>query len=442
MTSKIIRIIIFLGIGLLCIASVPLQNENKTYILTINSAIGAASADYIHRGIEEAKQKKATLIILKLDTPGGLDKSMRMIIKDILESPIPFITYVSPNGARAASAGTYILYASHVAAMAPATNLGAATPVQIGMPKQIGPENITSKNNTSKPTMNKKMINDATAYIVGLAELHGRNKQWAEKAVKEAVSISANTALKKRVIDIVAISVEDLLNQVHGLTVNLQNKPHRLNTKNTSIIVLSQDWRTQLLTVITSPDVAYILLILGIYGIFFEFANPGFIVPGVVGAIALLLALYALQMLPINFAGLALMFLGIGFLALEAFTPSFGILGLGGTLAFAAGSFLLIDINLAGQDISWSLILFFTTLNTLFFLGLITLAVKAYKKPVVTGKEALIGVEAIALETIDKEGYVRLQSEIWHARSTKKLSKGQSCKVIGIEGLLLIIQPL
>ncbi|RMD70643.1 MAG: nodulation protein NfeD [Gammaproteobacteria bacterium] len=374
----------------------------------------------------------AALVILRLDTPGGLDSAMREIVQAILASPIPVACLVAPPGARAASAGTYILYACHIAAMAPGTNLGAATPVAIGMPE----------GEKKGDAMEQKRINDAVAYIRSLAELHGRNADWAEKAVREAASLSASEALRLHVVDLLAEDIPDLLEKIHGRKVKVLGKEMTLNTRDLVVQRVEPDWRNRLLAVITDPNVAYLLLIIGIYGLIFEFAHPGFILPGVVGAICLLLSLYAFQVLPVNYAGLGLVLLGIAFMISEAFVPSFGALGLGGIIAFIIGSLLLLDTEAMGYGIHWQLIVALALTSALFFFTVFSLAIRARLRPVVTGREELLGAVGEAWEDFEREGRVWIHSELWNARTRKPLRKGEKVRVVGIEGLTLIVEPL
>jgi membrane-bound serine protease (ClpP class) len=335
------------------------SNPGKAIILQINGAIGPATSDYVEDGLKQATEMQARLVIIQLDTPGGLDVAMRDIIQNIIGSSIPVAIYVSPSGARAASAGTYMLYASHIAAMAPGTNLGAATPVQIGGLPDLGgipsPEEEESgeldgeqggqDESPAMPSdpMASKMVNDAVAYIRSLAEMRDRNADWAEQAVREAASLSSAQALDQNVIDLIATDIPDLLNKINGMTVMVDTTEIVLQTADLTTEVIEPDWRNRLLSVITNPNVAYVLMLLGIYGLFFELANPGFVLPGVIGAISLLLALYALQVLPVNYAGLGLIFLGIIFMTAEMFAPSFGALGIGGIISFIVGSIILFD---------------------------------------------------------------------------------------------------
>jgi membrane-bound serine protease (ClpP class) len=418
--------------------------------LTIEGAIGPATSDYVERALDSAVQQHARLVVIRMDTPGGLDTSMRDIIKHITNSPVPVATYVAPTGARAASAGTYILYASHIAAMAPGTNLGAATPVQIGggLPGAPGPEKEPGTQQEDKPApaegkdaMQQKVVNDAVAYLRGLAELHGRNQDWAEQAVREAASLQASEALKLNVIDIVASSLNDLLEQIDGREVTVQGRKLILQTAGLTVVEYEPDWRNRLLGVITNPNVAYILLLIGIYGLIFEFANPGAIVPGTIGAISLLLALYALQLLPINYAGMGLILLGVALMVGEAFEPSFGILGIGGAVAFLFGSIILIETDVPGFGIDISIIITFTATSALVFIFIVGMAIKARRRPVVSGMEQLIGSEAIVLADFTDKGPVSLHSETWQATTHTPLHKDQQVRVTGMKGLTLQVEP-
>lgn len=422
-------------------------------VLTVQGAISPASADYLLRGIAKANADRVHLLVLEMDTPGGLDTAMRDIIKAILASQVPIATYVSPQGARAASAGTYILYASHIAAMAPATNLGAATPVELapagGQPdKPVPPAKPGGPADAQKPAAppagdakTRKVVHDAAAYIRGLAELRGRNAEWAERAVREAVSLPASEALKLNVIDLVATDLGDLLKQLHGRVVRLDGATVTLDTAQAEIERTAPDWRSRLLAVIGDPSIAYILMLLGIYGLIYEFSNPGMLFPGVVGGICLLLALFALQVMPISYAGLALMILGIALMISEAFIPSFGALGLGGIVAFVIGSVMLIDTDVPGYGIPWMLIVPVALASALFSFFVAGMAIKARARPVVTGAEEMIGAEGVVLEDVAHEGWARLHGELWRVRSAVPLARGSRVRVRARHDLILDVEP-
>lgn len=446
LTRIYVIILVFTAISLLWNSVSGNSTDRFILQLTIEEAIGPATDDYVERALEIAVHDRAELVVIRIDTPGGLDTAMRGIIKNITNSSVPVAVYVAPTGARAASAGTYILYASHIAAMAPGTNLGAATPVQIGGIPQPGttekekPEK--SADDASKDTMKQKAINDAVAYIRGLAELRGRNQDWAEKAVREAASLQASEALKLNVIDIIATGMADLLKQIEGRKVMVQGNERTLHPLGLPVREVTPDWRSRLLSVITNPNVAYILMLIGIYGLILEFSNPGAIVPGTVGAICLLLALYAFQLLPINYAGMGLILLGVALMVGEAFEPSFGILGIGGVVAFVIGSIILMDTDVPGFGIDISVIITFAVTSVLIFVFVVGMAFKARHQKVVSGLEQLIGGEATVINDFDHSGRVSIHSETWQALSTTPLHKGQQVKVTGIKDLTLEVEPL
>ncbi|GAB3683212.1 NfeD family protein [Salinisphaera aquimarina] len=415
--------------------------------IAIVGAIGPATSRYVTDELEDAAAADAPLVILRLDTPGGLDGAMREIVQAILASPVPVAGFVGPSGARAASAGTYILYASHIAAMAPATNLGAATPINIGgggTGSRDQPDPADSDDNAdagqqapadSDTAARRKVVNDAVAYIRGLAEQRGRNADWAEQAVRQGVSLTARQAQKQHVVDDVVADESALLAAIDGRTVSTAGGDVRLNTAGLSIEQREPGWRTQLLSVITNPTVAYLLLMIGIYGLILEGLNPGSAVPGVIGAICLLAALYAFQILPINYAGLALIVLGVALMIAEMFAPSFGILGLGGIVGFVFGSIMLMDTDVPGFEIPLGLIGGIAVAGALLLMFMLYMFLRSRRERVWTGREGLLGQRCVALEDFDGEGRVLLQGESWLAFCDAPVVVKQKLVVTAVDGL-------
>jgi membrane-bound serine protease (ClpP class) len=422
-------------------------------VIPLTGAIGPASADFVGRSLSHAANENAQLVVLEIDTPGGLDRAMRQIIQDILASPVPVAAFVAPSGARAASAGTYILYASHVAAMAPGTNLGAATPVSIGMPTPAPATPPSKPADSAKPdktdgatgeecTLTRKAVHDAAAYIRSLAQLRGRNVEWAERAVREAVSLSSDEAVAEHVIDLTARDVPELLVKLNGRKIVTAGGERILATLGATPTTLAPDWRTRFLAIITDPSVALMLLMAGVYGLFFEFWNPGLALPGVLGAICLLLGLFALQMLPVNYAGLALVLLGVTFIVAETFLPAYGSLGVGGIVAFAIGAVMLIDTDVPGFGVPWWLIGTLAVITAIFVFFVAGAALKARRRPIVTGHEQLIGSIGVALDDLDTEGWARIHSEQWRVKSPVPVKRGQRVRVTARSDLLLSVLPV
>ena len=463
--ARWIRRLLAGGVVLLSLAalatSTAQQAQRQALVIDIEGAIGPGIADHVVRQFSGLDPTRVGLVILRLDTPGGLDTAMRQIIRAELASPVAVVAYVAPSGARAASAGTYITYAAAIAAMAPGTNLGAATPIVIGgMPEMPGstptepekkPDEKGAKKSKPEPTPpasegdteTRKMVNDAVAYIRSLAQLHGRNADWAESAVRGAASLPAEEALKLRVIDVIAPTLQDLLKQVDGRQAIVDGQKQKLATADLAISEVELDWRTRLLSVITDPNIAYLLMLVGVYGLIFELSSPGAVLPGVLGGICLLLALFAFSVLPIDLAGVALVLLGIGMMASEAFIVSYGVLGLGGIVAFVIGSIIMFEPGSANFGLSISVIVASTVFSAGLLLLVLTMLVRSRQRAVVTGGAALIGASASVTEWADGTGRVRLGGELWHARAASSqaatLRPGERVKVLGRDGLVLLV---
>jgi membrane-bound serine protease (ClpP class) len=443
-------------------AAGPVVPQGTAVVLEIDGPIGPATARYVVRGLGAAARDGARIVVLEMDTPGGLDSSMRDIIRAILASPVPVVTYVAPSGARAASAGTYILYASHIAAMAPATNLGAATPVSIGgesepppasppLPSSRpeagpaargpGPESGEAPDGSTGSAMERKVVNDAVAYIRGLAELRGRNADWAELAVRGAASLPASAALRQRVIEVIAPDLPSLFSQIDGRVVRIGDRSVHLDTRNLATVTMKPDWRTQLLAVITNPTVAYGLMLIGIWGLLLEGYNPGAVLPGVAGTICLLIALFAFQILSVNYAGLALIVLGTAMIIAEFFFPTYGSLGLGGLVAFVIGSLILFDSDVPGMNVARPLIAALASVGGLAVLAIVYLATRSFRRPVATGPEGMIGAAAEVVADFNGRGQVRYGGELWNARSSAALHAGDTARIVRVEGLTLWVEP-
>ena len=418
--------------------------NGRAVVLDIDGVIGPAIADYVKRELTAASSNETRLVVLRMNTPGGLDTSMRAIIGAVLASPVPVATFVAPNGARAASAGTYIAYASAISAMAPGTNIGAATPVQLGggsfFPRGKSDQ---EKGKAGEPTdaETRKVVNDAVAYIRSLAEVNGRNANWAEDAVRTAASIPASEAFKLHVVDLIADDVPDLLRKIDGRIVTIAGKQERLTSAGLDVVTIAPDLRTDLLAVITNPNVAFILLLIGVYGIIFEFFSPGAVAPGLIGSISLLVALYALNLLPINYAGAGLVLLGMGLMIAEAHIGAFGAIGVGGVVAFVIGAVMMFPSGVPGLGLSPAVIATTVGVTASFFLLVLSMLLRSRRRSVITGKEALLGAEAQTISWDGQEGRIRVEGEVWRARAKASLQPGARVKVVGREGLVLIVEP-
>jgi len=432
---------------LLALVATPASAAERALVLEIDGVIGPAIADYVTREIKAASPSEDGLIVLRMNTPGGLDSSMREIDTAILASPVPVATYVAPSGARAASAGTYIAYASAIAAMAPGTNIGAATPIQLGgnplAPGGGADQKAGAQGKSGEPAdaESRKIVNDAVAYIRSLAAVNGRNADWAEDAVRSAASLPAAEALKQHVVDVVAADVPDLLRQIDGRTVTVAGKPERISAVSLEVVMVPPDWRTELLALITNPNVAFILMLIGVYGLILEFFNPGAVAPGLVGAISLLVALYALALLPINYAGAALVIIGIGLMIAEAHIGAFGAIGVGGIAAFVIGALMMFPSRVPGLELSNAVVIGAAIGSAALFLLALAALFRSRKRPVVSGGEALIGATGEAVSWQGKEGRVRVAGEIWRARAHTPLQDGSRVKIVSRDGLVLLVRP-
>ncbi|MFZ9035334.1 MAG: NfeD family protein [Francisellaceae bacterium] len=450
------RLIIMLMACLLSVAwaNKPIHtiNDNKAVILTISGGIGPATEEYIQSGFEYATNQAAKVVIIEIDTPGGLADAMRGMIQTMLNSAIPTVVYVYPPGGHAASAGTFLLYAADIAAMAPGTNVGAASPVNIGgTPPSTptpNPEDIPidekgqQKPKDDKSTIEKKVFNDSAAYIRALAEMNGRNAKWAEMAVTEAATLTAEEALKENVINVVAMDIPDLLRQINGMDVDVNGKKVTLDTNAMQVEYFEPGWRLEFLQIITDPSIAYLLLVIGVWLLFFEFAHPGLFLPGILGIISILIAIYGLHMLPISYVGLMLMFLGVVLLIAEAFITSFGFLGIGGVVAFTIGSIMLVDTGVPGYEIAMPLILAVSIVTGIFFLLIVHLAIRSYRHRVISGQEGMIGQSGRILVDEDGSKWLFVNGERWRVSHPENYHKHQSVEITDAKGFVLDVKPI
>ena len=431
------------GILLLCLLAGLVSTEPRAeegLLVDIKGPIGPAVESFVLRAFEEAEVRQAPFVLLRIDTPGGLVSSTRGIVGAILEADRPVIGYVAPTGARAASAGAFILMATHVAAMAPVTTIGSATPVSLGggFPS---PQSTDDENSERTPTAEDKVLNDAKAYMRSLAATRGRSVDAAERFVSEAANVTADEALEQGLIDLQAKSVRALLNQIDGQTVTVDGPTIRLETAEVDVRAFEPTWRDRLLALISNPNIAYLLLMVGIYGLIIEGSNPGLIVPGVLGAIALFLGLYALQVLPVNYTGLALIALGIGLMVAEAFVPAFGVLGIGGVVCFVLGSIMLIDTDIPEFELSPVLIGAVALVNGGLFLIVLSFAARAWRRAPVSGIEAMAGLTGKVVEWKDGRGRVLAHGEIWSAVGPPTIEPDSSVEIEQVDGLTLHVRP-
>ena len=454
-------LLLAVGFGLHGVAAEDEATRSEVWVVDLDGAVGPASADLVIRAIEDAGEANAEALVIRMDTPGGLDKSMRDLVKAILAADVPVVTYVSPDGARAASAGTYIAYASHIAAMAPATNIGSSTPVSIApagpapsprppMPAPE-PEEGSEEAQDEEPApaaepaadaMTKKVVNDAVAYLQSLAEKRGRNIEWAEKTVREGANVRATEAVEQNIVDLLAPNLAALLADLDGREVSIDDEVRVLATANAELRFVETDWRHELLSIITDPSIAYGLLIIGVYGLILEFYNPGMLFPAATGIICLLLGAYGLQMLPVNYAGLALIVVGLVMLIAEAVTPTYGVLGVGGVIAFVMGSVMLMDTDLPGYQLPLPIIAGFAVSAAGIAFFVIGGAVRARRSRVVTGQKGMVGAAALVLEGFEGEGAVRAFGEIWRAESDAPLKKDEQVRIKAVNGLVLRVERL
>jgi membrane-bound serine protease (ClpP class) len=435
-------LILTLGICAAAAGAAQTPPAGRVLVVDIGSAIGVATARQLARAIDQAKKERATAILIRLDTPGGLVSATREIVRDLIAAPVPIIVYVAPSGARAASAGTFIVYASHVAAMAPGTNLGAATPIQMGgFPG--APQPKEDKKGNERNAAENKAINDVVAFLRSLAQLRGRDLDFADKAVREAATLTADEARKQGVVEIVAGSVDDVLAQADGRAVTVGGQQRTLSTRGASVVTVEPDWRTKLLGIIADPNIAFILLLVGVYGLLFEFWSPGALFPGVLGGISMLLALIALSALPVQYGALGLLLLGIALMLSEAFTPGIGVLGLGGVAAFLVGAFFLFEPEGSTIDfgVSIPIIIGAAIASAGLSFAVLGAAMKARRRPAATGAEQMIGSRGQVVDWQAGRGSVRVHGEIWSARSDREVKSGDSVRVMRREGLTLIVGP-